>query len=211
LLGALRDKVNQLRVALKSFQRHPHTLFYCGEGQHPLDRDNAASQRMVDTITLLLSQMHWKISRITADESVTERSRVLRGFDDGFVDAIAAIRVLDEGFDIPSCRTAFILASSNSYRQYIQRRGRVLRHAPGKETAVIYDFVAVPSPALLKRKQTIWRRQLTAELSRVRDFVSLATNSEGQQIDINNHMAQLELGAILYEEQVIDDEELYGN
>jgi superfamily II DNA or RNA helicase len=118
---------------------------------------------------------------------------------------------LDEGFDIPSCRTAFILASSNSYRQYVQRRGRVLRRATGKSHAEIVDLAAIPSPALLKRNASIWRRQVGSELTRIRDFVALASNANEQQYDINKKMEQLGLGAIYYDEAPISEENGYGD
>ena len=60
--------------------------------------------------------------------------------------ALVAIKCLDEGVNIPNIHTAFILASSTNPKEYIQRRGRVLRKAPGKDYAVIYDFVTLPFP-----------------------------------------------------------------
>ena len=60
--------------------------------------------------------------------------------------ALVAIRCLDEGVNIPSIETAFIMASSTNPKEYVQRRGRVLRKFPGKKRAVIYDFVTLPIP-----------------------------------------------------------------
>jgi superfamily II DNA or RNA helicase len=211
LIGALRDKTNQLKRISMEFNGTPHTLFYCGEGQHPLEIEGGNGERVVDNIIRHLASDGWKIGRITASETASERNRILSSFDDGIIDAIAAIRVLDEGFDIPSCRLAFILASSNSYRQYIQRRGRVLRRAPGKDAAIIYDFVAVPSLDLLRRNKTIWRKQIAVELTRMREFVVLSNNAESQQIQINDKMKSIDLGAIYYEEAPLSEEELYGN
>ena len=48
--------------------------------------------------------------------------------------------------NIPSIKTAFILASSTNPKEYIQRRGRVLRTFPGKRHADIYDFITLPVP-----------------------------------------------------------------
>lgn len=211
LLGALRDKSAQLRQLLRTVPPTPHTLFYCGEGQHPLDVATGADDRNIDQIVALVAASKWKVGRITAAETVAERQRTLRSFDDGFIEAIAAIRVLDEGFDIPSCRTAFLLASSNSHRQYVQRRGRVLRRSPGKDHAVIFDFVAIPSQRLLTQNRTLWRRQIETELTRIREFVQLAKNSEAQQLSINEEMRRLGLGAIYYEAAPIEDEDLYGD
>jgi superfamily II DNA or RNA helicase len=210
LLGALRDKYVKFRGRLEGTRPIPHTLFYCGEGTHPLDVDEG-EERNVDKVISQLAASGWKIGRITAAESVPERYRTLRSFDDGFIEAIAAIRVLDEGFDIPSCRTAYLMASSSSHRQYVQRRGRVLRQAPGKDMATIIDFVAIASPARLKNNKSIWRRQVESELVRVREFVQLARNSEEQQVLINRYLEDLGLASIYYEAQPISDEELYGD
>lgn len=69
----------------------------------------------------------------------------------GFVRAggiLVAIRCLDEGVDIPSVNRAVILASSRNSREFVQRRGRLLRAAPGKYSAEIHDLLVVPSPSL---------------------------------------------------------------
>jgi len=57
---------------------------------------------------------------------------------------IVSIRCLDEGVDIPAANKALILASSQNPREFIQRRGRVLRTAPGKSFATIFDAIVVP-------------------------------------------------------------------
>lgn len=65
-------------------------------------------------------------------------------FVDESLQVITAIKCLDEGVNIPAINRAFILASSSNPKEYIQRRGRVLRKAEGKEYAEIYDFVTLP-------------------------------------------------------------------
>ena len=58
---------------------------------------------------------------------------------------VVSIRCLDEGVDIPSVTHALILASSKNPREYIQRRGRVLRRAEGKSVANIHDVLVLPA------------------------------------------------------------------
>jgi superfamily II DNA or RNA helicase len=82
---------------------------------------------------------------------------------------LLAIRCLDEGVDIPSVDRAFILASSTNPRQYIQRRGRVLRTAPDKYEAIIHD--------LLVRRGDGSGTVVDRDLSRARDFAGLAVNA----------------------------------
>ena len=94
---------------------------------------------------------------------------------------MVAIKCLDEGVSIKSISKAYILASSTNPREYIQRRGRVLRTYPGKKFAYIYDFVTLPKPldGIMDyddkddRDLSLIRR----ELLRVKDFAELAENS----------------------------------
>lgn len=57
---------------------------------------------------------------------------------------VVSIRCLDEGVDIPAVSHALILASSKNPREYVQRRGRVLRKSPGKSLAHIHDVLVTP-------------------------------------------------------------------
>ena len=86
---------------------------------------------------------------------------------------------MDEGGNIPSIDKAIILASSTNPKEYIQRRGRVLRKYKGKDKAIIYDFVTLPrdldeiTPMTdLNFDYGLIRRELT----RVKDFANLSLN-----------------------------------
>lgn len=96
--------------------------------------------------------------------------------------ALIAIKCLDEGVNIPSIKTAFILASTTNPKEYIQRRGRVLRISKGKEFAEIYDFITLPRPIDEVSGRTFEQmsRELTLvknELCRAEEFARLAENS----------------------------------
>ena len=95
--------------------------------------------------------------------------------------ALVAIRCLDEGVNVPSIKTAFILASSTNPKEYIQRRGRVLRKFPGKNRAVIYDFVTLPisidklneyESDVIESVKSLAKR----EILRIKDFADIAEN-----------------------------------
>lgn len=75
---------------------------------------------------------------------LSERDWILKDLANGFVDAVVAMKCLDEGVDVPGASLGFILASSGNPREFIQRRGRLLRRAPGKHVATIVDFIATP-------------------------------------------------------------------
>ena len=120
--------------------------------------------------------------KFTADEDMETRALIIDQFQrKGRLQAIVAIKCLDEGVNIPGIRTAFILASTTNPKEYIQRRGRVLRKAPGKEFAEIYDFVTLPRPLdsvsamtedQVKRDMALVRN----ELARIKEFGRLSMN-----------------------------------
>lgn len=86
---------------------------------------------------------------------------------------LVSIRCLDEGVDIPAVSHALILASSQNPRQFIQRRGRVLRQSPGKALAVIHDAIVTPVDAEDEKDQL---GLLRAELVRSIEFAKHALN-----------------------------------
>lgn len=93
------------------------------------------------------------------------------------------MRCLDEGVDVPAARIAYLLASSSNPRQFIQRRGRVLRKATGKDTADIIDFIVTPPDGASALQHETERRMLRGELARVEEFAHLADN-EAHTLDV---------------------------
>ncbi|WP_257492977.1 hypothetical protein, partial [Aeromonas veronii] len=89
---------------------------------------------------------------------------------------------MDEGFNIPSIKTAYFIASSGTIRTWIQRLGRVLRMSPGKKYADIYDFVVLPSTPTSDFKALI-----DSEYKRVAWFCSLSKNG----FETNGNMNKL--------------------
>lgn len=86
----------------------------------------------------------YKVSTYTAQTTLQEREILRHQFESGELQGLVAIRCLDEGVDIPAIKTAVILSSSGNPRQFIQRRGRVLRPHPAKERATIFDMIVLP-------------------------------------------------------------------
>ena len=113
-----------------------------------------------------------------AETTRAERQVLLGRFGAGDdLRVLVAMRCLDEGVDIPDARVAYLLASSSNPRQFIQRRGRILRPAPGKDMAEIIDFLAVPQ-AGTPLNFDVERSLLTRELERAGEFGKLAENYE---------------------------------
>ena len=102
--------------------------------------------RQIDLVADMLgNDFGMRVSKFTSEEDAAERERIKADFDAGdHLQAVVAIRCLDEGVNIPSIKTAFIMASSTNPKEYVQRRGRVLRLFKGKKFAVIYDFITLP-------------------------------------------------------------------
>jgi DNA phosphorothioation system restriction enzyme len=176
LLALARGKIPALRTVVTPLARSSHNLFYCGDGRVQYEPD-ADDRRQVDAVVRLLGKdLSMAVAPYTAETPMDERSDLRKGFADGALQGIVAIRCLDEGVDIPETRRAFILASSSNPKQFIQRRGRVLRRAPGKTMAEIHDFIVIPPPDSPDEAFEIERRLLRRELDRVVRFAQLADN-----------------------------------
>jgi len=109
------------------------------------------------------------------------RSLIKEQFSSKDINIVTAIKCLDEGVNIPAIKTAYILASSTNPREYVQRRGRVLRKFEGKDYAEIYDFITLPRP--LSEASSMNKEALVSdvglikrELTRIKDFADTASN-----------------------------------
>jgi superfamily II DNA or RNA helicase len=114
---------------------------------------------------------------------------LLDGLAYGDIDVIVAKKMLDEGVNIPSIRNAFFVASSTSTREFVQRRGRVLRKSPGKTSASIFDFVAVPQieSTASTYGQSAGDSILKSEIRRMEVFAEHALNT-GHALRIMNNL-----------------------
>ncbi|MFX0092932.1 MAG: DEAD/DEAH box helicase family protein [Candidatus Hodarchaeota archaeon] len=147
-------------------EKYPSTgkwIVYC-EDEEQLDLV-AASLRNSNQDTVIL-EYHSKMEK-------EKRNRALEYFKDN-PSIIVSIRCLDEGVDIPSADGAIILASSSNPRQYIQRRGRVLRKAGDKKSATIIDVVVLPK----SDEKEIPFSIIKGELGRAWNFAENARNRD---------------------------------
>ena len=171
-LGALNKVLRDLKTPLRK------AIFYCGDGISK--NEIGLEERQIKKVTRLLGKEHKKSVRtFTFLESSKEREDIIRGLTNDDLDGVVAIRCLDEGIDLPELSMGFFLASSSNPRQFIQRRGRLLRKAPGKKNAIIYDFIVTPpdfggeiDDNAFNMERELFRR----ELKRVAEFCRLAEN-----------------------------------
>lgn len=181
LVGTAKNKILRLKKLINDRDQISHTLIYCGDGSTDRSRDNR-TERHVDATLAEMRMSGVYAKRFTADESRSEREELLNKFEAGDIEALVAIRCLDEGVDVPATETAYILASSSNPRQFVQRRGRILRNHPGKQHATIHDFIVAPPEALWANKEenkkmfSVERRLVKRELDRVELFAESARN-----------------------------------
>ena len=188
LVAAASEKIEALRQQIYPYKNDTHILVYCGAASlHDVSSDTYSVDdeeiRQIDLVTDLLgNQMDMAVSQYTSRENIEERQILKKEFADGTnLQALIAIKCLDEGVNIPSIRTAFILASTTNPKEYIQRRGRVLRLYPGKEFAEIYDFITLPQSlgsaySATEQELNMGKSLVRNELLRAFEFARLAEN-----------------------------------
>lgn len=169
VLSKAEAKDINFEVILKSIEQKQNLIIYCGDGVSNYLEESAA-KRHIDLITMKLKVLNYKVHKFTAEEDIKTRMDLIEDFESKKVDALVAIRCLDEGVNIPSIQNALILASSEDPREFIQRRGRILRRSESKDFSTIHDVIMLPNDvsgiAILK-----------SELRRYQEYASLAMNS----------------------------------
>ena len=169
--AAKLDKLGEL-LAQGSPHSVQHTLVYA------TDKDPA----QLDAVNEIIRSLGLRSHQITANETGTAKlvGSVLNAFREGSLHVLTAKRVLDEGLNVPEISTAIILASTTVERQWVQRRGRVLRmcSAIDKERATIHDFLVLPPPG--EPRDDDIKRLVGDELARCDAFTDLAYNRASQ-------------------------------
>lgn len=210
IIAGAKGKLPELEKQIAPYVDDKHILVYCGATTVRDEDDGDFGRRQIDLVAELLGNtLGMRVGRFTSQESAQERAQIRTAFAGGeTLQALVAIKCLDEGVNIPSIKTAFILASSTNPKEYIQRRGRVLRKYPGKEYAVIYDFVTLPFPfetigsqseAVIESTKGLIKR----ELIRMMDFADIAENPSLTF----NLLYELKHGFNITEEELLGEEE----
>ncbi len=184
--------VSLLKSQYKKEKGLYNTLVYCGAttindpgyDEFVADADDEKQINLVKKIIkddFIKDGIDLNVARFTSLEDNKMRSLIKEQFSSKEINIVTAIKCLDEGVNIPAIKTAYILASSTNPREYVQRRGRVLRKFEGKDYAEIYDFITLPRP--LSEARTMNSDALTSdiglvkrELTRIKDFADTASN-----------------------------------
>lgn len=176
LKAGAENKLIKLKELLQENHDTSFNLIYVGDVKTQDERQIERVMRIVG------NELGMRVRKFTSDEDISTRKEILEQFASGKLQAIVAIRCLDEGVDVPKTQNAYILASTTNPRQFIQRRGRVLRLAPDKKFARIYDFVTVPPLEKSDRmyagaKFKVERNLVRVEMKRINEFAETAINS----------------------------------
>ncbi|PKP28170.1 MAG: DNA repair helicase [Bacteroidetes bacterium HGW-Bacteroidetes-19] len=166
-----------------------YTLIYVPEGLADEDsifdvsktdilRETESDRNLLNLYTRTINK---EINGITVrqfigDTNSEERKTILKNFANGDLQVITSMKCLDEGIDVPRSELAIFCASTGNPRQFIQRRGRILRLCKDKDEAVIYDLIVIPDPSGDVALFNTERNEVEKELRRVRDFAEMSEN-----------------------------------
>ena len=179
VISMAEEKQDQIDYIVSQVKENDHFVVYCGDGRL-FDNNTGEELRHIQSVKRVLSAHGYKPSQFTAQENMDERMQLVDAFNKGEISALAAIRCLDEGINIPSIKSALILSSNDDYREFVQRRGRILRTYKGKEYAHIYDVVVLPSHDL-----PAWAK---IEFRRFHEYAKLSLNWEELAPELENHL-----------------------
>lgn len=167
-----------------------YTLVYVPEGNHPdnydadkfTDTENVGDDIEADHIIDTYTEIVRNISPTTTVKKfisgIKERNSVLDDFATGKLEVLTSMKCLDEGVDVPRSEMAIFCASTGNPRQFIQRRGRILRNHPDKHRAEIHDLVVAPVVNAEDECFSMEQSLLKSELKRVRDFATMSENAD---------------------------------
>lgn len=176
-----------IEILRKQFQEKnslKYTFVYVPEGEtfeirEDGDEPIVENVRLINQFTREIAKINEKILVNQFISGMKDRDEILKQFQKGEIDVIASMKCLDEGVDIPRAETAIFCSSTGNPRQFIQRRGRILRKHPAKNHAVIHDLVVLPDyENQVEGTETydLEKSLVRKELERVMYFASLSKN-----------------------------------
>ena len=182
-----------------------YTLVYVPEGNKPDDytadifdsydtiKDDEDTVHLINEYTSIVRDLnhHIVVRQFTSESS--DRDAMLKDFANGSIDVLTSMKCLDEGVDVPRSELAIFCASTGNPRQFIQRRGRVLRTHKEKRFAVIHDLVVIPDNNFDPSCQEIEKNLVSNEIRRVRDFAILSENCNDTLNVLDNILEQFQI------------------
>jgi superfamily II DNA or RNA helicase len=170
-INALESIVDEIRKV----EYVSHTLVFCPPGRDSTDEE----ERLLHRVKKVFEERGILTTSIVAGTPARERPTILKAFAKGDFQVLLAIGCLDEGMNVPCIKRAIMLYSLDRRRQFIQRRGRILRRADGKDFAIINDIVILPHNSEMSESEA--KTLLRKELRRYEEFASMAMNKDEAQ------------------------------
>lgn len=174
-----------------------YTLVYVPEGNKPdevadvfdtketLEPDEDA-EHLIDRYTQIVRDVSQTTTVKKFMSDTKDRNKILEDFASGDLEVLTSMKCLDEGVDVPRSEMAIFCASTGNPRQFIQRRGRILRTHKDKHHAVIHDLVVAPLVDCETDSYRMEHNLLATELRRVRDFALLSENADRALVELDN-------------------------
>jgi len=173
------------------------TLLYVPEGRAGTYDDD--DRRLINEYSNILYNEYGVVQHQYIGET-DNRQGVLQDFSKGKISVLTAMKCLDEGVDIKRTETAIFAASTGNPRQYIQRRGRILRKHPEKHISKIYDMLVIPAmPSLTEGDTNIEAKLIKNELKRIVEFADLAINTYESKNTVNKMIEEYNID--IYDEE----------
>lgn len=172
IIYGAQSKIDQLEKIVEELSKKGRLLIYCGPTSYTNEVESDVlrdSLTQLQTVNKLLGKMGIRFAQYTSKENEEERLNAINAFKNDTYSTLVAIKCLDEGVNIPQIERAIILASSTNPREFIQRRGRILRHHLGKQNSEIYDFIVYDED---------YENLIKKEMERFYEFARLAKNSD---------------------------------
>lgn len=188
------NKISKLVNYKDFFSSCSNTIVYCGDS---IDEAGRFIEKVNRTLAF---DFGVSTHTYTSQETSAERKNILNMFKNKELQVLTAIKCLDEGVNMPELLNAFILSSTADSKQFIQRRGRILRRAEGKRFANIYDFIVVPTldddeiKNMSEDELGFEKKILSRELERFFEFASLSENKVDAYDMIMDIMSKYKIG-----------------
>lgn len=184
-MGVFKD-ILQERIAEKGDLKY--TLVYVPEGNfpdtyaadtygaHDVIKDDPESEHLIDEYTQAIREAGPRITVKQFTSQSSDREQTLKDFASGELQVLTSMKCLDEGVDVPRSELAIFCASTGNPRQFIQRRGRILRTHKDKRFATIHDLIVIPEVNPESDSYRMEKNMVRAELIRVKNFAMLSRN-----------------------------------
>jgi len=161
-----------------------YTFVYVPEGykniNNKLELTDEEEKREIHQYIDILYQLLPQVKAFPFLGETKDKEKILTQFANGDIDVLASMKCLDEGIDVPRTEFAIFCSSTGNPRQFIQRRGRILRKHKNKDLATIHDLVVIPNYHELRTNNdnfNLEKKLIKTELERVVHFASMAINS----------------------------------